>query len=67
MTVTIIHSKFEIVENHLIEITRTPCNNCLKDVGNMALEVYEVIIVGGMSRVPRVEEIDFLERSRGIN
>lgn len=67
MTVTIIHSKFEIVENRLIEITRTPCNNCLKDVGNMTLELYEVIIVGGMSRVPRVEKIDFLERSRGID
>lgn len=57
LNVTITRSKFEMLVNHLIERTRIPCKNCLKDAGITASEVDEVILVGGMSRVPRVQEI----------
>lgn len=57
LNVTITRSKFEMLVNHLIERTRIPCKNCLKDAGITAAEVDEVLLVGGMSRVPRVQEI----------
>ncbi|URE00995.1 MreB/Mbl protein, partial [Musa troglodytarum] len=43
--------------NHLIERTRIPCSNCRKDAGILAKEVDEVPLVGGMTRVPKVQEI----------
>jgi len=41
----------------LIERTRSPCQNCLKDAGVTIKEVDEVLLVGGMTRVPKVQEI----------
>ncbi|CAD5180493.1 unnamed protein product [Musa acuminata subsp. malaccensis] len=55
--ITLTRSKFESLVNHLIERTRIPCGNCLKDAGISAKEVDEVLLVGGMSRVPKVQEI----------
>ena len=55
--ITLTRSKFEYLVNHLIERTRIPCGNCLKDAGISAKEVDEVLLVGGMSRVPKVQEI----------
>ncbi|CAL9124094.1 unnamed protein product [Musa textilis] len=55
--ITLTRSKFESLVNHLIERTRSPCSNCLKDAGISAKEVDEVLLVGGMSRVPKVQEI----------
>ncbi|RWV90894.1 hypothetical protein GW17_00046862, partial [Ensete ventricosum] len=55
--ITLTRSKFESLVNHLIERTRIPCSNCLKDAGIAAKEVDEVLLVGGMSRVPKVQEI----------
>ncbi|URE08910.1 Heat shock 70 kDa protein [Musa troglodytarum] len=49
--ITLTRSKFESLVNHLIERTRIPCSNCLKDAGD------EVLLVGGMTRVPKVQEI----------
>ncbi|WOK95404.1 heat shock 70 kDa protein, mitochondrial [Canna indica] len=55
--ITLTRGKFESLVNHLIERTRIPCTNCLKDAGITAKEVDEVLLVGGMSRVPKVQEI----------
>ncbi|KAJ6310315.1 hypothetical protein OIU76_015112 [Salix suchowensis] len=57
LNITLTRSKFESLVNHLIERTRIPCKNCLKDGGISTKEVDEVLLVGGMSRVPRVQEI----------
>ncbi|KAK8964169.1 hypothetical protein KSP40_PGU019173 [Platanthera guangdongensis] len=54
---TLTRSKFETLVNHLIERTRIPCKNCLKDAGVQAKDVDEVLLVGGMTRVPKVQQI----------
>ena len=43
--------------DHLIERTKNPCNNCVKDAGISVKDVNEVLLVGGMTRVPKVQEI----------
>ncbi|KAJ3707362.1 hypothetical protein LUZ61_011067 [Rhynchospora tenuis] len=54
---TLTRSKFETLVGNLIERTRIPCQNCLKDAGITAKEVDEVLLVGGMTRVPKVQQI----------
>lgn len=54
-------SKFEELLQHLIENVKNPCQNCPRDAGISTSEGSEVILVGGMARVPSfktvVEEI----------
>lgn len=50
-------SKLEGLVSKLLERTRQPCKDCLKDAGITAKEVDEVLLVGGMTRMPRVQEI----------
>lgn len=57
LTITLTRSKFESLVNHLIEKTREPCKNCLKDAGVSIKDVHEVLLVGGMTRVPKVQEV----------
>eukprot|EP00262_Sarcandra_glabra_P018235 TRINITY_DN6476_c0_g1_i1.p1 TRINITY_DN6476_c0_g1~~TRINITY_DN6476_c0_g1_i1.p1 ORF type:complete len:679 (-),score=174.19 TRINITY_DN6476_c0_g1_i1:353-2389(-) len=57
LNITLTRSKFEALVNQLIERTRNPCKNCLKDAGISIKEVDEVLLVGGMTRVPKVQEI----------
>ncbi|MQL87283.1 hypothetical protein Taro_019795 [Colocasia esculenta] len=57
MNITLTRSKFESLVNHLIERTRNPCKNCLKDAGISIKDVDEVLLVGGMTRVPKVQEV----------
>ncbi|TVU09709.1 hypothetical protein EJB05_43201 [Eragrostis curvula] len=57
LNITLTRSKFEALVNHLIERTREPCKNCLKDAGLSTKDVNEVLLVGGMSRVPKVQEV----------
>ncbi|CAN6482284.1 unnamed protein product [Victoria cruziana] len=57
LNITLTRSKFEALVNHLIERTRNPCKNCLKDAGISVKDVDEVLLVGGMTRVPKVQEI----------
>lgn len=54
LTITLSRSKFEALVNHLIERTKSPCKNCLKDVGISTNEVDEVFFIGGMTRIPKV-------------
>jgi molecular chaperone DnaK (HSP70) len=57
LNITLTRSKFESLVNGLITRTRDPCKNCLKDAGITAKEVDEVLLVGGMTRVPKVQEV----------
>ncbi|KAL3635345.1 hypothetical protein CASFOL_019892 [Castilleja foliolosa] len=57
LNITLTRSKFEALVNHLIERTKAPCRSCLKDAGISIKEVDEVLLVGGMTRVPKVQEV----------
>ncbi|RRT67128.1 hypothetical protein B296_00004266, partial [Ensete ventricosum] len=57
MNITLTRSKFETLVNQLIERTKNPCKSCLKDAGINSKDVDEVLLVGGMTRVPKVQEI----------
>ncbi|RWR82888.1 heat shock protein, mitochondrial [Cinnamomum micranthum f. kanehirae] len=57
LNITLTRSKFETLVNHLIERTKNPCKSCLKDAGISTKEVDEVLLVGGMTRVPKVQEV----------
>lgn len=71
LNITLTRSKFEALVNDLFERTRNPCKNCLKDAGISARDVDEVLLVGGMTRVPKVqavvEEIFGKVPSKGVN
>lgn len=43
--------------NHLVERTRDPCKMCLKNAGISTKDVEEVLLVGGMTRVPKIQEV----------
>ncbi|KAG6409098.1 hypothetical protein SASPL_132130 [Salvia splendens] len=57
LNITLTRSKFEALVNSLIERTKNPCRSCLKDAGISTKEVDEVLLVGGMTRVPKVQEV----------
>ncbi|KAF2070002.1 hypothetical protein CYY_008672, partial [Polysphondylium violaceum] len=50
-------SKFEQLVADLINRTVDPCKICLKDANMTPKDISEVILVGGMTRVPRVQEL----------
>merc|ERR1719265_699700 len=50
-------ASLESLTNGLIERTVPPCKACLKDAGVSTGEVNEVILVGGMTRMPKVQEV----------
>jgi molecular chaperone DnaK len=49
-------SEFEKLTDKLIERTLEPCNACLKDAGISKKDISEVLLVGGMTRMPKVQE-----------
>ncbi len=50
-------AKFESLVDDLIQRTVEPCRKALKDAGLSAGEIDEVVLVGGMTRMPKVQEI----------
>ena len=50
-------SKFEQLVDDLIEKSIEPCRQALKDAGLSASEVDEVVLVGGSTRVPKIQEV----------
>jgi molecular chaperone DnaK len=64
-------AKFESLVEDLMERTLEPCRKALKDAGLKAGEIAEVILVGGMTRMPKIVEIvkSFFGRDphRGVN
>ena len=57
LNIKLSRSKFETLVEDLVERTITPCKNALKDAGVSAGEIDEVILVGGMTRMPKVIEV----------
>jgi len=49
-------SKFEQMADNLVQRTLEPCRKALQDAGLRANEVDEVILVGGSTRIPRIQE-----------
>ena len=50
-------AKYEALVDDLIQKTVDPCRKALKDAGLSAGQVDEVVLVGGMTRMPKVQEI----------
>jgi molecular chaperone DnaK len=50
-------AKFESLVDDLIQRTVEPCKKALKDAGLTAAQVDEVVLVGGMTRMPKVQEV----------
>eukprot|EP00128_Syssomonas_multiformis_P003271 Colp12_sorted_trinity150504_noHs@18242 len=71
LNVRMTKAKFENLVEHLVERTLAPCKTCLKDSGVKKTELNEVILVGGMTRMPKVQETveTFFGRkpSKGVN
>ncbi len=57
LNITITRAKFEQLIDDLIERTVGPCEQAMKDAGVTASQIDEVILVGGSTRVPKVQEI----------
>jgi molecular chaperone DnaK len=53
---TLTRAAFEQLIDDLIERTKIPCQNALRDAGLSASDIDEVILVGGSTRVPKVQE-----------
>ncbi|WGH25471.1 MAG: molecular chaperone DnaK [Candidatus Shikimatogenerans bostrichidophilus] len=64
-------SKFEQLSDNLVKRTIKPCEKALSDAKLNKSEIDEVILVGGSTRMPKIQEIveDFFERkpSKGVN
>ncbi|MFD0985667.1 molecular chaperone DnaK [Methyloligella solikamskensis] len=56
LTMKLTRAKLESLVEDLIQRTIKPCENALKDAGLKAAEIDEVILVGGMTRMPKVSE-----------
>ncbi len=50
-------AKFEALVDDLIQRTVEPCRKALKDAGLAAGQIDEVVLVGGMTRMPKVQEV----------
>lgn len=57
LALTLTRSKLESLTHNLIERTREPCLKALKDSGLSRDDIGEIILVGGMTRMPAVQEM----------
>jgi molecular chaperone DnaK len=64
-------AKFEQLAHDLIQATIEPCRKALSDAGMSASDVNDVILVGGSTRIPAIQDVvkDFFgkEPSKGVN
>ena len=71
LNVTLTRAKLESLVEDLLERTKKPIENALKDAGITAKDVNEVILVGGMTRMPAVQKLvkDYFgkEPHKGVN
>lgn len=71
LNIKLTRAKMESLVEDLLARTIEPCKNALKDAGLKASDINEVILVGGMTRMPKVQEIvkDFFGREphKGVN
>jgi molecular chaperone DnaK len=57
LTMKLTRAKFESLVDDLVQRTIAPCKAALKDAGVTAADIDEVVLVGGMSRMPKVQEV----------
>ena len=57
LTMKLTRAKFEALVDDLVQKTVEPCRQALKDAGLSAAEINEVVLVGGMTRMPKVQEV----------
>ena len=71
LDVTLTRAKFEELVDDLLESTLIPVRNALKDAGLKASDIDKVLLVGGSTRIPKVQEIVRKELgkepSKGVN
>jgi molecular chaperone DnaK len=57
LTMKLTRAKLESLVDGLIQRTKAPCEKALKDAGLKAAEIDEVVLVGGMTRMPKVQQL----------
>lgn len=57
LTLRLTRAKFESLVDDLVQRTIEPCQKALKDAGLSAGQIDEVVLVGGMTRMPKIQEI----------
>ncbi|MBA4219796.1 MAG: molecular chaperone DnaK [Methylobacterium sp.] len=57
LAIKLSRAKFESLVDDLIQRTIEPCRKALKDAGLSAGQIDEVVLVGGMTRMPKVQEV----------
>lgn len=71
LSLSISRSKLEELTEHLVERSLAPCKIALEDAGIKKQEISDVLLVGGMTRMPRIQEAvaSFFEKepNREIN
>ena len=71
LDVTLTRAKFEELIRDLVDATRVPVEQAMKDAGVTAADIHKVLLVGGSTRVPCVQEevkkITGKEPDKGIN
>jgi molecular chaperone DnaK len=71
LTITMTRAKFEQLCEDLFKRTLEPCHQALKDAGLSAQQIDEVILVGGSTRIPRIQQLvrEFFgkEPHKGVN
>lgn len=57
LNITLTRSKFEQLIHDLVDKTKFPCEQAMKDAGVTPSQIDEVILVGGSTRIPMVQEL----------
>ncbi|MCY1706875.1 molecular chaperone DnaK [Pannonibacter sp. SL95] len=57
LTMKLTRAKFETLVDDLVQRTIEPCRAALKDAGLVAGQIDEVVLVGGMTRMPKIQEV----------
>ncbi|MEW6325681.1 MAG: molecular chaperone DnaK [Nitrospirota bacterium] len=71
LVIKLTRAKLEQLVDDLVQRTVEPCRRALSDAGFSAKEIHEVVLVGGMTRMPKIQQVvkDFFGREphKGVN
>ncbi|MFZ2864420.1 MAG: molecular chaperone DnaK [Ignavibacteriaceae bacterium] len=71
LTINLTRAKFEQLIDDLVQRTKIPCEQAIKDAGITPKDIDEVILVGGSTRIPMVQQLvkDLFQREphKGVN
>ncbi|QKJ98919.1 MAG: molecular chaperone DnaK [Ignavibacteriota bacterium] len=71
LTINLTRAKFEQLIDDLVQRTKVPCEQAIKDAGITPKDIDEVILVGGSTRIPMVQQLvkDLFQREphKGVN